>query len=81
MSDQKSVAELMVEYGYTFKGSCHCDGYETWKWKKGVIEVKWRKYKAQFTILQGRATVKGWTKIVELGESIKKLHADVAVQK
>ena len=81
MSDQKSVKELMEEYGYAFKGSCHCDGYETWKWRKEVYEVRWRKYKAQFMILQGRSTLNNWTKIVELANSLKKLHADVAVHK
>jgi hypothetical protein len=79
MSDQLSVKELMGQCGYRFKSSCHCDGYETWTYKNENMTVKWRKYKYQFQIIRGRTVILNWTKVSELPENLKKLHADVAI--
>lgn len=79
MSDQLSVKELMAFYGYKLKGSCHCDGYETWNYKNDTLIVKWRKYRYQFQIIRGRTVIINWMKITELAANLKKLHPDVAI--
>lgn len=80
MSDRLSVQELMKAFGFVFGGSCHCDGYDTWKYKKETIQVKWRRAQQRFQIVNSRTTVLNWTKIVQLQESLKKLFPDVAIQ-
>jgi thermostable 8-oxoguanine DNA glycosylase len=80
INEQNSVRELMATFGYSFKSMCHCDGHETHKYKKGDIELRWRKYKYRFQITRGRYLLSNWTKVIDLEETLKKLHPDVAIQ-
>lgn len=79
MNNQKSVKELMAEHGFALKGSCHCDGYETWKFMKDHYQVRWRKFKYQFQIMAGRRVALNWTSVIQLEEKLNKLFADVAI--
>lgn len=81
MNEQKSVDELMKEYGYQFIGGCHCDGYETNKYKNDFRMIRWRKRQNRFQYWEGRTAVKNWTPIVDLPDHLKKIHTDVAISK
>lgn len=78
MSDQKSVDELMKEYGYVFSGSCNCDGYETNKYKKDHRAIRWRKRQNKFQYWEGRTAVLNWTPIADLPEYLKKTHVAIS---
>ena len=77
MSDQKSIREMMTEYGYVLKGSCHCDGYDTQKYKKDSFELRWRKAQFRFRIFQSRKIIVDWTKVNLLEDHLKKLHSEL----
>lgn len=78
MSDQKAIRELLQQHGYEPKGSCYCDGHETLKYKKENYELRWRKGQYRFQITKGRAMLKSWTKLIELEETLKLLHVQIA---
>lgn len=61
--------------GFTFKGSCNCDGSLTEKWQWGEYQFKIKA--TRFKIKKGGITVKGWTPLAQLQTAIN----DVAVQK
>lgn len=67
-----SVEEAAKEFGYAFKGSCHCDGYETLKYKNADGQlIYWRKYKQVFRIVKHNSQIKPWTPITELQKTLE----------
>jgi hypothetical protein len=74
VNDDKSIRELMDEYGYQFKGSCHCDGYYTEKFKREEFEVRWRKGAFTFRLFQGRHILVNWARLTELENHLKQIH-------
>lgn len=71
-----SIQELMTLYGYTFSGSCQCDGFLTLKYRKGEYELKWRKNRYMFRMFKNRQPEIPWTKLTELENYINELHGE-----
>lgn len=61
--------------GFTYKGSCNCDGSLTQKWERGEYQLKIKK--TRFKIKQNGVTIKAWTPI----EQLQTVLNDVALQK
>lgn len=60
-----SIKELMTVEKFEYKGLCHCDGHETHRWKKGDTEIRWRKYKGQVQVYEGRTIKRSWFPVAE----------------
>jgi hypothetical protein len=74
-----SVDELAKKYGYEYKGSCFCDGYETHNWKhpQDFTTLKWRKYAQKVALVFGRSKKNGWFAVTELENEMGKIYVPI----
>ena len=63
------------EYGFTYKGSCNCDGSYTEKWQRGAYQLRIKQ--TRFKIKKDGITIKGWMPIQQLQTELN----NVAIQK
>jgi hypothetical protein len=72
------MIDLLLQYGYTSSGKCHCDGFPTDKYSKGDYQLRIRKTKGTFKIrYQGRSLTQ-WIPVTKMEEALKTTH-DVAL--
>lgn len=74
-----SIKELAELFGYTFTGTCHCDGQLTEKYRNGDYELRWRKHKYQFRVRQGRTLLNNWAPVNGAETFLKSVHSKQAV--
>ena len=60
---QKSILEILSEEKFEFKRTCHCDGFETYIYQNRELEVRYRKYRGEFSIFRYRSVAHGWDKV------------------
>lgn len=71
------MIELLAEYGYTFYGSCNCDGHKTNKYRNGIYKIKWRIKKAQFKVQSRGLTIIPWYPESQAENILKEIHVAV----
>jgi hypothetical protein len=69
------LVQLLTDRGYTFEGTCNCDGFKTYKYKNGPFQFRWRINKNEFKIKHHGVTKTAWRGIDRAEEILTKLHA------
>lgn len=72
------MKELLTQYGFTFDGTCQCDGHHTEKYKKGNFQVRIRTRSNQFKIKHGGHSMTQWVPANKLSESLQNVVKNVA---
>jgi hypothetical protein len=67
------IAQYLESKGFRPSGSCRCDGYFTLKFRKGVYEIKWRKAKYTFKIMEQNSTLHNWQPLENLENTLNEL--------
>lgn len=68
-----TAQEFLLRKGYHFAGTCRCGGYFTEKYKKPPFEVKIRKTKYTFKVLEHNATLHWWQPLANLEKILNAL--------
>lgn len=68
-----TVQQFLLEMGYRFAGTCRCSGYFTEKYKNKKVEVRIRKTKYTFKVLEQNATLHSWQPLTNLEKVINEL--------
>jgi hypothetical protein len=66
--------EILTQYGFTYTGSCSCDGVYTEKYRNGDYQVRWRKKQGRFRIKQHGNTIVNWTPEIDIENRLKELN-------
>jgi hypothetical protein len=68
------MKELLTRYGYTYEGSCHCDGFPTEKYKSGDYQVRIRNNKNLFKIKKGGRSITQWVPASQIETALNNIH-------
>lgn len=74
------MKDLLQRYGYTYDGNCHCDGFQTDKYKNGDYQLRIRTRKDQYKIKKCGRSITLWVDIKTMEETLKNIHSNVAIQ-
>lgn len=70
------VVDLIQSYGYTFEGTCNCDGFKTYKYKNGAYQFRWRVNTNKFKMKHHGVTKTTWKDISQAEELLKTIHVE-----
>lgn len=69
---------LLIQHGFTFDGTCQCDGKLTEKYRKGEYQVRIRVRTNQFKLKHSGRSMTQWVPLAKLQESLENVIANVA---
>lgn len=65
------MRDILEQYGFTFAGNCHCDGYQTDKYNKGDYQLRVRVKKNTIKLRKGGRSVTQWIPVTQLPSIIE----------
>lgn len=68
------MKDIFLQYGFKYEGSCHCDGYQSDKYRKGNYQVRHRVKRREFKVKKDGRTITQWiteNKLIETLETIQ----------
>ena len=68
-----TISDLLQAHGFRPAGTCRCDGYFTLKFRKGIHEVKWRKSRYTFKVMEYSSTLHNWQTLENLQNILNEL--------
>lgn len=68
------MIELLKRYGYSYEGQCHCDGFQTEKYRNGDFQIRIRQRRNQFRIKKDGRTITQWVPADQLQTALNNIH-------
>lgn len=68
------MKDIFQHYGFTYEGSCHCDGHYSEKYRKDNYQIRHKVKRKEFKVKKDGRSVTQWipeNKLIETLESIK----------